>query len=400
MATHARVAPSSKHPALSSDRDLLSPSLESEMFRKSICTYQYQSPALSLLERMYLEAFWKFLAKRVYPPWLAPNLLTLAGGLCDVAALALTLTHSSALLGTSPRWVYFACACLLLTYQTLDGSDGYQARRTHSGSALGELMDHGIDAWVVPSLVIYSIDAFSFGWRAPEVWLFVLGSQWAFALTNMTLLVSGRMAIGLIDVMEVQTAMAASLLLTAIAGPALWDTPLSLPLLPPLSLRSLVFLCSSGGIAISVARNALIVAQTVSHQVPAVQLGQLISLLCSYTVVTSLCVYRASELPGAEGDLALALLLLCSMFSFAEAMARMLVLRLGRLRLPVVPRSVVCMCLFRAALEIGPAARLAVVLLSAALHLSFFVQATRALARVLGVHPFRVRGASHWYKLH
>ena len=38
-------------------------------------------------------------------------------------------------------------AVLLFLSHTLDGIDGKQARRTGTSSPLGELFDHGCDAW-------------------------------------------------------------------------------------------------------------------------------------------------------------------------------------------------------------------------------------------------------------
>lgn len=43
-------------------------------------------------------------------------------------------------------WAYFQAALGVFLYQTLDATDGKQARRTGSSSPLGELLDHGCDA--------------------------------------------------------------------------------------------------------------------------------------------------------------------------------------------------------------------------------------------------------------
>ena len=45
-----------------------------------------------------------------------------------------------------PGWASALCAVGLFVYQSLDAIDGKQARRTNSGSPLGELFDHGCDA--------------------------------------------------------------------------------------------------------------------------------------------------------------------------------------------------------------------------------------------------------------
>jgi len=47
---------------------------------------------------------------------------------------------------TAPSWAYFQAALGLFLYQTLDATDGKQARRTQSSSPLGELFDHGCDS--------------------------------------------------------------------------------------------------------------------------------------------------------------------------------------------------------------------------------------------------------------
>ena len=52
-----------------------------------------------------------------------------------VLATALVLVTSPALDGGAPRWVYGAAAALIFCYQTLDGSDGKQARATGIASA-------------------------------------------------------------------------------------------------------------------------------------------------------------------------------------------------------------------------------------------------------------------------
>ena len=52
-----------------------------------------------------------------------------------------THTHPQA-----PRWSYLLCAVGIFVYQTLDGIDGPQARRTGTSSPLGEYFDHGLDA--------------------------------------------------------------------------------------------------------------------------------------------------------------------------------------------------------------------------------------------------------------
>ena len=198
--------------------------------------------------------------------------MTLGGGACVAAAAALTLAHSPALGGAAPRWVYACNAALLFAYQTLDGSDGKQARRTGSGSPLGEFVDHGVDAWAVAPVLFVAIDGFGFGLRSAWPWALLLGAQASFYLSNLTLVATGRMDVHRVDVIELQSAMVAAQLVTAFnpLGPALWSSPLA-PLLPaglraalpaavpPLLLvREALGVVIAGGMAASVAEACLL----------------------------------------------------------------------------------------------------------------------------------------------
>ena len=69
--------------------------------KQAIKTYEYKSPPLSLCERLFLDKFWSALPGTVSPPWLAPNVITLAGLACIVLAVALVLHHSPALEGAA-----------------------------------------------------------------------------------------------------------------------------------------------------------------------------------------------------------------------------------------------------------------------------------------------------------
>lgn len=79
---------------------------------------------------------------------------------------------------------------------------------------------------------------------------------------------------------------------------------------------------------------------------------QLYSLL-SYTALGVWCCWSASTYVGAQRDYTLLRLLLCCSFAFGEMMARVLMLRLGRLRLPLLPRHWITLPIFRASMEVG-----------------------------------------------
>ena len=75
------------------------------------------------------------------------NLITTLGLCFVILNVSLVLYFSPELDGSSPNWVYAVCAVGFWIYQTMDGMDGKQARRTGTGSPLGEVVDHGCDAF-------------------------------------------------------------------------------------------------------------------------------------------------------------------------------------------------------------------------------------------------------------
>ena len=78
---------------------------------------------------------------KLFPIWIAPNLLTFIGWLFTVANVAVLAYYDwdftaarSEFSGfsTVPRGVWLFCAVSQFLSHTLDGIDGKQARRTHS----------------------------------------------------------------------------------------------------------------------------------------------------------------------------------------------------------------------------------------------------------------------------
>jgi len=82
------------------------------------------------------------------PSWLAPNVLTLFGLVCNIVAFFLA-SHFLADNPNPPSWVPMACAILILLYMLSDNMDGKQAVRTGSSTPLGELLDHGCDSMII-----------------------------------------------------------------------------------------------------------------------------------------------------------------------------------------------------------------------------------------------------------
>lgn len=105
-----------------------------------------------------MHPFWNATVK-LFPRWIAPNLLTLTGFLFLVSQ-TLLFSHvdpmflKGGLHNEIDSWVWFYGAFAHFMAHTLDGIDGKQARRTGSSGPLGELFDHGLDAWSTSLFVL------------------------------------------------------------------------------------------------------------------------------------------------------------------------------------------------------------------------------------------------------
>lgn len=115
--------------------------------------YKYSGVDKSLCARLFLNAYWERVVA-LMPRWLAPNAITLAGGVFCFAAAALAMVLAPTYRETVPRWACLVYALCIFFYQTMDNIDGKQARRTGAGSPLGELFDHGVDALVMGMFVL------------------------------------------------------------------------------------------------------------------------------------------------------------------------------------------------------------------------------------------------------
>merc|ERR1712151_883998 len=81
------------------------------------------------------------------PTWLAPNLITLIGFSFNVIPhLVIIALYGNEMEGPIDSWVSVMVGFSYFVYLTFDNTDGKQARRTGSGSPLGMLFDHGLDA--------------------------------------------------------------------------------------------------------------------------------------------------------------------------------------------------------------------------------------------------------------
>lgn len=84
----------------------------------------------------------------ICPKTLPPNVITLAGFFCNLLAHVVLIYYQGMTFeGDLPTWVPILVGICHFIYIFLDNVDGKQARRTHSSSVLGMLMDHGCDGY-------------------------------------------------------------------------------------------------------------------------------------------------------------------------------------------------------------------------------------------------------------
>lgn len=120
---------------------------------ESLRKYHYQSEDHSILAKLVLKRYWNFVVKQV-PMNVAPNTITVLGGVSMLLSAGITLTLDPTLNNAKTRFLHLLNAILLFFYSTMDSIDGRQAVRTQSTSALGQLMDHGTDSLVCTLVAI------------------------------------------------------------------------------------------------------------------------------------------------------------------------------------------------------------------------------------------------------
>jgi phosphatidylglycerophosphate synthase len=86
---------------------------------------------------------WVVLFSRWLPEWLPANLVTLGASACMWAVLAVAAGAGS----LAPSAVAVAFVVLMQVHLVYDHADGMHAKRTATGSALGEYLDHSLDAY-------------------------------------------------------------------------------------------------------------------------------------------------------------------------------------------------------------------------------------------------------------
>uniref|UniRef100_A0A8C7A1J5 Ethanolaminephosphotransferase 1 n=1 Tax=Nothoprocta perdicaria TaxID=30464 RepID=A0A8C7A1J5_NOTPE len=126
-----------------------------------------------------MHPFWNTIVK-IFPTWLAPNLITFSGFLLLVFNFFLMAYFDPDFYASAPdhqhvpSGVWVVVGLLNFIAYTLDGVDGKQARRTNSSTPLGELFDHGLDSWACVYFVVTVYSTFGRGSTGVSVFVLYL----------------------------------------------------------------------------------------------------------------------------------------------------------------------------------------------------------------------------------
>ncbi|CAD6186796.1 unnamed protein product [Caenorhabditis auriculariae] len=182
----------------------------------------YSASDTSWLNNLFMKDFWEFVVK-FYPLWLAPNLITLIGLIVNLFTVLILSYYCPTATETAPSWVYLLSAFGLFAYQTLDATDGKQARRIGASSPLGELFDHGCDSASQVFVTLNVCYALQLGTVRAAVFVICAFSASVFYSAHWSTYCIGQLRFSKFDVTEAQMSVIAMLLTTAIFGPQIWS---------------------------------------------------------------------------------------------------------------------------------------------------------------------------------
>lgn len=210
-------------------------------------TYSVQDRSILLpfYKRFVIEPTVPLIPRRV-----DPNLITHVGHAANLAAVAALAGFG----GPRGGWPFVVAAALLHFYNYCDNADGAHARRTGQCSAMGELLDHGLDLLNVA--YIAAMTAMAVG--ASPLWsvAVMILIPAAAAATYWEQAETGVFELGLLNQVESITILSAALVASAVFGTDVWTRAH----VGPVALREIALAVVCAGTAASVARTVARVA--------------------------------------------------------------------------------------------------------------------------------------------
>lgn len=172
-----------------------------------VYTVRDRSLLLPFYKRLFVDPALPFIPARV-----DPNVITHAGHAINLAGLLVLV------LGRGSAWSFVVAALSVQLYNFCDNADGAHARRVNRCSALGELLDHGLD--MLNTTYIGFIAAIAIGAPAPWFTAIALLIPMACAATYWEQAETGVFNLGVLNQVESLTLLTTVLLVDATLGPS------------------------------------------------------------------------------------------------------------------------------------------------------------------------------------
>uniref|UniRef100_A0A0N5AXA6 diacylglycerol cholinephosphotransferase n=1 Tax=Syphacia muris TaxID=451379 RepID=A0A0N5AXA6_9BILA len=183
--------------------------------------HKYSACDISWLDELCMKRFWDYLVT-FYPLWLAPNLITFIGLLINLGTVLILSYYCYSAREQAPWYAYLQAAIGLFIYQTLDATDGKQARRLGSSSPLGELFDHGCDSMAQVFVSLNVCYCMQLGENSCVVLGLCVMAVILFYCAHWGTYCTGQLRFSKFDVTEAQMVVIAVLTITALFGSKIW----------------------------------------------------------------------------------------------------------------------------------------------------------------------------------
>lgn len=186
-----------------------------------LAEHKYAAVDTSWLDEFCMKYYWDWVVN-FYPLWLAPNLITLIGLVVNLLTVLVLSHFCPTAREVAPPWAYVTAAFGLFLYQTLDATDGKQARRTGAATPLGELFDHGCDSISQIFITLNVAYAMRLGEVRCGTFFIIIVSVTLFYCAHWSTYCTGQLKFSKFDVTEAQTTVIAVLIITAAFGADVW----------------------------------------------------------------------------------------------------------------------------------------------------------------------------------